>query len=289
MPQSAINRYNKIKQALIDEGFGDMAAILAEIERQAYDEIVSTGETRLLIDGNRIKFSAGNLSKVQLFIKIVGRYSKIVAEKVGGLFRKTGIRILNENENYYKEITKPGFDRWAEARRMALLQWGYNSETEEVVAGGYLDQVFAGQTAISQRVAKLINQAVARKLPLQKFRDLFRGVFLAGKSSIYQSYFTRATYDLYQRLDRASNFIYAQQLGLRDAIYTGTVMDTTRAWCEKHVGKVFSFKEIETWRTAKWGGKNDPYDPFLDCGGYNCRHHWSFITPEMASILRKRK
>lgn len=261
-----------------------MFDLLSKVEQDAYNEVIDIADTRLAIDGQRIKFSAPNLSRVQLFIKAIGRYSEAIKVKLTSLFRKIGGRLLDQNKDYYRTIgTELSSDE--EARRLALLQWGIADG--KPIPGGYIDQVFAGQSTISSKVAKLVNQAIAQRLSLKKFRDLFKGVFLAGPKSVFRAYFQRATYDLYQRLDRASNFVLAQRLGLKWAIYTGTIMETTRPFCESNVGKLFSMKQIEALKNRKWAGKNEPYDPYLDCGGYNCRHHWSFVSDEMAAQIEQ--
>jgi hypothetical protein len=95
------------------------------------------------------------------------------------------------------------------------------------------------------------------------------------------------SFDLYQRIDRTANLIYADRLGLDYAIYSGTLEEDSRAWCIKHVNKVFSRPEIDDWKNRTWQGKNEiGYDPYTDAGGHNCRHHWSFISDEIAAHLR---
>jgi hypothetical protein len=63
-------------------------------------------------------------------------------------------------------------------------------------------------------------------------------------------------------------------------------MEDSRPWCIKHGNKVFSRTEIEGWKNQEWAGKNKFYDPFSDCGGYNCRGHWSWISDVVAKKLR---
>jgi hypothetical protein len=135
-----------------------------------------------------------------------------------------------------------------------------------------------------------MNQAIGAKMKLADFQKLFRSVFVGNPGfGMLEQYFKRATYDLYQTLDRAANLVYADRLKLNYAIYSGTVMDTTRPFCEERVNKVFSRKQIEGWSELEWKGKPPIYNPYLHCGGYNCRHHLSFVSDEVAEVLLLRQ
>jgi len=65
----------------------------------------------------------------------------------------------------------------------------------------------------------------------------------------------------------------ADEIGLTEYRYAGTVVSDSRPWCKEHVGKILSKEEIEKWRNVDWQGKR-PGDPFITRGGYRCRHHW---------------
>jgi len=57
-------------------------------------------------------------------------------------------------------------------------------------------------------------------------------------------------------------------------IYSGTVIATTRPFCQSRAGKVYTRKEIEALNNQTWAGKA-PGDVFIRRGGYGCRHHWN--------------
>lgn len=53
--------------------------------------------------------------------------------------------------------------------------------------------------------------------------------------------------------------------------YTGGLIATSRPFCTRHNGKVYTDQEIQTLWRGTWEGKAAG-DPFLVRGGYNCRH-----------------
>ena len=61
--------------------------------------------------------------------------------------------------------------------------------------------------------------------------------------------------------------------------YYGTPVADTRAWCMRHMNKIYTEEEVRELWTQGWAGKA-PGDPFIVRGGYNCRHHWRPVFTE---------
>ena len=59
----------------------------------------------------------------------------------------------------------------------------------------------------------------------------------------------------------------------------GTLIGTSRGWCEQHVGKIFTLEEIKKWETQTWSGKKGG-SAFVSRGGWNCRHSWKPILDD---------
>jgi hypothetical protein len=73
------------------------------------------------------------------------------------------------------------------------------------------------------------------------------------------------------------NLYKAEQLEIYHYLYIGDIIGTTRDFCKRRVGKVYTKKQIESW-TFRWAGKSGP--PLTHRGGYNCRHSWRPVKPE---------
>lgn len=108
-----------------------------------------------------------------------------------------------------------------------------------------------------------------------------------GKKNIVWKYWSRWTYDIYSQYQRAGANELRKELGLVFATFEGDLIDTSREWCEEQLNKVFHESEIEAWTLETWKGKNETnYNPFIDVGGYNCRHQLRWISKELAKRLR---
>jgi predicted regulator of Ras-like GTPase activity (Roadblock/LC7/MglB family) len=76
----------------------------------------------------------------------------------------------------------------------------------------------------------------------------------------------------------------ADELGLTSFIYHGSILEgRSRNFCKDHANKIFTEEEARTLWQTDWQGKSGS-DPFLDRGGYNCRHHWQPTSPDWGTI-----
>ena len=75
----------------------------------------------------------------------------------------------------------------------------------------------------------------------------------------------------------------ADELGLTHYVYYGTIIRDSRDFCVEHVNKVFTEEEARQLWQQEWQGKSGS-DPFLDRGGYNCRHHWQPTSLDWGNV-----
>jgi len=75
----------------------------------------------------------------------------------------------------------------------------------------------------------------------------------------------------------------ADELGLTSFIYYGSIIRDSRDFCVEHANKVFTEDEARALWQSDWQGKSGS-DPFLDRGGYNCRHHWQPTSTDWGTV-----
>lgn len=109
---------------------------------------------------------------------------------------------------------------------------------------------------------------------------------IEGKN-IVNKYWSRWTYDIYNQYERIGANEVRKKIGFVFAIYEGGEIETTREFCQERNRKVFHESEIQKWIDLNWDGKNAiGYNPFIDLGGYNCRHKLRWISKELAAYER---
>ena len=63
---------------------------------------------------------------------------------------------------------------------------------------------------------------------------------------------------------------------------------TVESSVEKGIEKYLQKKEVLNWSNLTWQGKSTPYSPFVDCGGFRCRHRLMPISKEMYDRYKNR-
>lgn len=204
------------------------------------------------------------------------------------------------NVNYFEALDVAGY----QALRAPLTEFltarlGIDA-AGVVVPGGYLD-LMAGNTAVSQQVLRYAYGAQASGVGLEAYQAGLRSLVLGGDkpaegvvSGLYQE-----ASDDFNRNDRALQAIAAERLGLQAYLYQGGLIDSSRPFCKVRNGKCFVDFEVRRFgskadayggysnkQAGKFSGKSDPYDPFVDCGGYGCRHGLHAVPNLVALRMR---
>ena len=93
--------------------------------------------------------------------------------------------------------------------------------------------------------------------------------------------------DSLRDFDATLNFNKANDAGLTYVKYYGDIIPTTRQICRglvsRTIGKkngLFTIDEVrKLWASRSWSGKKAG-NPLVVRGGYNCRHQWSYVSPD---------
>lgn len=268
----------------------DTDALVKSLQVVGYAAVIDWIIQSLDTESGKIKYTALNLGKVSGLYSIMAGSQKAYVETVLKKVLDWAGRIFGANEDYFSEFATT--ESMAErARRLTLQRWGYDVGAEELIPGGYFEYLFDNQD-IAKRVGRLINQAIVQQTPLKDFQKIFKGVFTGGKAGggLLERHWKTVSFDLYQRIDRTANLIYADELGLNWAVYSGTLEEDSRPFCIARVNRVFSREDILKWKDLTWAGKPKiGYDPLTDVGGFNCRHHLSWISDGLAEKLKKKQ
>jgi len=287
MPTYSELEKRRIKEA--EKAASASAKVVRALQATAYAAVTDWLIGSIETEEGRIKYTVGNLGKVSTLVRILTRFQQEYQKTMLGSVLDWAGRLFGLNAEYFSTFEPAGKVESIDeaARRLTLQRWGYNVATKELIPGGYFESLF-NNNKVGQSVASLVNQAIAQKMPLAQFQRTFRQVFvgLPGQGMLERHWRTNS-FDLYQRIDRTANLIYADRLGLDYAIYSGTLEEDSRPFCIARVNKVFSRPEIASWQSLEFQGKPKiGYDPFTDCGGFHCRHHLSWVSNEIAQHLR---
>tara|TARA_B110000503_G_scaffold27339_1_gene43542 strand:- start:3329 stop:4186 length:858 start_codon:yes stop_codon:yes gene_type:complete len=135
-------------------------------------------------------------------------------------------------------------------------------------------------TALQTRFAKMAtdpnrNPEEYRNLRKQ-IQDRLPGITTAGSLS---DTLRGMAESVVMRFDGAFTANRGQRLGITKWTYSGGVVENTRPWCSDLDGQTLDEDEINDLWGEDWAGKSGD-NPFVDRGGYNCRHYWEPVQEE---------
>ena len=238
----------------------------------------------------RIRFSVGNISTANRIGIAVQTFNS--REGVGFLQWIFGrlSRLLGLNKEYFGTMPDVNPESVEDrVRRLTMLRYGFNPDTGAINPEGYLAANIR-QSAHAQAVAQRINQAIASRMSLNKFKTEFRREFQRAGSPLSVKYhYDRFARDIFQEFDRTTQLVYAEELGLAHAIYSGTIKNNTRCFCERRTNRIYEEQFMIRWNGQNWQGKKPGVDVRIALGGFNCRHILSWVTEGTAKALEAKR
>jgi len=283
------SKYQRERERLSRELEEKLQRKINGIQARVYRQVLQ-GLTSLVNDQNgNLLFNVRNIQTANRIALMV----ETEMENEGRVLLKWVVRNLLKlfrlNTRYFASLDPRSEQREQQLLFRVMLRYGYNTKTKQVTSSGVLSALSQSQ-AISSRVSESINQGLAAKMTMSTFKNNFRQAFVNPQGlGMVQSQFNRFAQDLFQDFDRETQKQYADDLKLNFAIYSGTEIKTTRDFCEKRVNNIYTKEEINSWNAQNWAGKRQNVPVEVQCGGYNCRHHFNYISDELAQRLASRR
>ena len=195
-------------------------------------------------------------------------------------------QVLNFNGKYFGLFTrKAELGNLMADTKAQIGDWLGITKRGALVENGYLSRLVNDKTILNTIRDSVFKSVVSQKGFFEVKKDLRD--FIGGnqeKAGALQKYYRNFVYDTFSQVDRTQNKIFADKLKLKYAIYEGGLIKTSRDFCRKRNGKVFTTEEIEKFNPTE--AKPPNYNPFTDLGGYGCRHHLNYIPYSIGIVMR---
>lgn len=252
---------------------------------EAFSELFGTDGKRLARDRKNVSSSLAKLERL---------FDRFERDKIADelkLFAAELLEVGGLTVEYY-EATGAGAKARAIQKSLDLLRTVIGIDSNGVlIAGGYLDRL--GKTeAVRQVLREYVVNSIVSGRSLTDFKAGFRDLVVgnADTEGGLQRYWRQYAYDTYNKAHEVINVSMADELNMNSFIYQGSIIPTSRQFCRKRAGKVFTRAQAQTW-------KNDPdlidqktkdtYNPLIERGRYNCRHWLNWISDDLAKQLMK--
>ena len=287
-----IGKTNKYLDARQRARLKDLGVLESLLVARMVEEL--SGELEETEDG-RIKSRKGSVS----IGKSIDRVFDLVEEQgLPNLLAKSVKDIrgtLDFNARYYQKLTTPKKDSYADIRKAvdAVMRRRLGLDKDYAVnPKGYLGAIGKTERA-REEVKKMVAKAVAAGIPMAKLKKALRVKVTGTKDTpgVLERNLGGFVLDAYQVADAVTNREFAKRLDLKYFIYSGGLIETSREFCRKRNGKVFTTEEAEKWdedstlpktKEERDSGVVADYNPLEDRGRWNCRHRILYIPEEEA-------
>lgn len=278
--------------AQISKELEQMVGSMSEqLQKMILKEFVDNLET----EGGNIKNSRKNLELITAIDKI---YQDLM-NKSGSKLAETIIKNVNEvskfNFDYYSSlaINQAAYPATAKQIKQTIFDRLGVGDKTRLKPGGFMDGMLK-DNRIRNELKKLSLQEVIKGSGFKNFKDQLQNYIVGNEENAggFRQYFRQYAYDIYVVADRTEQALFATELDLKYFTYEGTIIETSREFCIKRAGKVFTIDEAKDWVNDPWIKKNfekgyiASYDPINDMGLFGCRHLPRFISKQVAETLR---
>lgn len=278
---------------LIDAIIEGMESAVSAAQKDLLDRIIEEYVDKLEKDaGGNVKNNLANRRKLHLIDNV---FSRFVEESGIKLAQKivSGVNDISEfNARYYTPFTGKTEMRAIMAETETTVKdWLGITAKGKLVENGYLDTLIKDPSIKNQIRNDSFKSIIGQKGYFEVKKDL--GNYLVGKKAsgtsaadagAMQKYYRNFVYDSFSQVDRTQAKIMADKIKLKYAIYEGGIIKTSRDFCRKRNGKVFTTDEIAAFDPKE--AKPPNYNPFTDLGGYACRHHLNYVPEAVAFAMR---
>lgn len=283
------SEYQKRRERLAVELEEKLQRKIAGIQKRVYSSTLNRLSVLRYDKDGLLSFNVKNITTVNRIAVAIEKQMQKEERTVLKWLVRNLLKLFKLNVKYFSSLDPRSEQREQQILFRVMLRYGYNTKSRKLTNSGVLTALNQS-TAVSSRISQQISQSLAAKMPMKQFKTNFRTFFVnpAGLGVI-ESQFNRFAQDLFQDFDRETQRTYADELNLNYAIYSGTEIKTTRDFCEARINNIYSRKEVAKWNSKDWKGKRKGVPVEVQCGGYNCRHHFSFISDELAKRLAENR
>lgn len=234
----------------------------------------------------RIKNTLANKRRLATLDRVYAQYVQDSGVKVVETIVKGVQDVMDFNGKYYGIFTgKAQLGTLMAETKTQISDWLGITKRGGLVENGYLNRLVKDPGILNTIKDSVFKSVVSQKGFFEVKKDLKD--FIGGnknKTGALQQYYRNFVYDTFSQVDRTQNKMFADKLDLKYAIYEGGLIKTSREFCKKRNGKVFTTEEIAKFNPTTARPPN--YNPFTDLGGYGCRHHLNYIPYAIAVLMR---
>ena len=273
MTESQFNKLNEKQDEFIELLHNRLKKRLKSLAKDLFKVLEKEILSKLESDDNGIMLNDNNIALINNIPKL------FKGIKLGRFIRdtKADYLLVIEKTSPYFEAFKLEADRIKQIKERLIIamEQRINNITSKITVGRskalqgkkwILTEMAKGRTFTELRKS-VINYVFTTGTPFNHINTELQDTFMEGNRFVVDEMAKGLNLDNYYR-------------------YTGGLVQKSRDFCESKNRKVFTKYQVEQWSNQTWQGKSVPYNPFINVGGYNCRHRLMPISEDMFYRLK---
>lgn len=287
MDEKTLKDFTKKRSELIASLMSSMDGQVKENQRKVYERILDKFIDKLEKDedGN-VKNNDHNRRLLNEIDEVFKEYNKKEGRQTIELLLQSVTSIMSFNQGYFQALDGNARTLKIMPKVKDFMKVWLGIKGDIVEPNGYLDKLVSNDPA---KIA-LKNQAMKIVIGQEGFENAKKQIktLIDGNNDsmgALEKHHKNFAFDLYSQIDRATSDVIRHDLGFEFAVYEGGIIESSRIFCEEHDGKIFHITEIKKFNPKE--AKPPNYNPFTDAGGYNCRHHYNYISTSLAKAMGK--
>jgi hypothetical protein len=262
---------------------------------QFYKSLIDSLSNQFDVVEGKIAYNQKNLAVIAQIDRLYQRFTEATVAPAMTKQINDGVQsIAKFNTDYFSEFGSGSEYERTRTKVQGLIndRLGLGEKTK-LKPGGFVDNLMK-DNSIRTQLKNFTIQEVVKGVGFKDFKYGLEKMIVGDRDRLgaFERYHRQYTYDVFVQVDRSESALMAKELNLKYFIYAGTVIDTSRTFCEKRAGEVFTVDEAQKWEDDPWiknafkKGYITTYDPVQDLGLWGCRHIAKFISKEAAEKLR---
>jgi hypothetical protein len=291
MTPQELKQYAKTKQEFIEKSLSSLDADINKLQRRLFSELSDKLLSKMASENGKLIQNVPNFQAVNNLEQLMREFSQQFVTPVIRSLADNMLKTIALTDKAFKDgynVSDAQIKSMQEQSKWVLTSIGIKPNGD-IIAGGYLSKL-AEMPEVQTKLRDYISSNVINSAGLSEFQKGFKTLIegtpdIPGEIAKYHQQFS---YDLFNQADSAVTKVYAEEQGFKYFLYYGSIIDTSRCFCRKRAGKVFSYEDTKKWLddpTLIKYYQDHPYDPIIMRGGFNCRHSIEPVSDEMAKRM----
>jgi hypothetical protein len=286
LTKEQLNKLIAKKEAYIDNNLKGLDKNIRELQIILFDILFEEIVADLKTEQGAIVTNTKNYTIANKVDRVFDKFSKTFQKPMMEGLGKQMLGLTVFTKEYFQ---KTGFEEKVInniADKLGFLDEMIGIKDNKLVSGGFLDNLVKSPEA-KREIKDFVTNSINNNTGLKDFQKGFKRLVTGAKDvdGRLLRYHKQFTYDTFNQVDEVQNSFFAEQLGLKYFIYSGTKIATTRRFCCQRFGLLFTKAQGKSWEKLNFQGKTNPYRWDINRGGYNCRHSISWLSEENAQNM----